>query len=120
MAAAVSNEKIAGGRAGRHGSAHPLDPLSGDEFRAAAQILKRDKGVGDRWRIASIELREPSKEIVRLFVAGDPIVREALVVCWSREDGRVFKATVSLTEDRVLAWEEVLGEQPNMTLDEFH
>jgi len=122
MAAAVSNEKIAGGHAGGHGpgSAHPLDPLTGDEFRAAAQILRRDKGVGDRWRIASIELREPSKEIVRRFVAGDPIVREALVVCWNRDDGRVFKATLSLTEDRITSWEEVLGEQPNMTLDEFH
>ena len=122
MAAAVSNEKTAGGRAGGQGpgSAHPLDPLTGDEFRAAARILRRDKGVGDRWRIASIELREPSKETVRRFVAGDPIVREALVVCWNRDDGRVFKATVALTEDGVLAWDEVLGEQPNMTIDEFH
>ena len=47
--------------------AHPLDPLSADEIRQAAAILRRDQGVGERWRFASIELREPSKEAVRDF-----------------------------------------------------
>jgi Cu2+-containing amine oxidase len=37
-------------------SSHPLDPLSADEIRAAAAILRRDKGVTERWRFASIEL----------------------------------------------------------------
>ena len=38
---------------------HPLDPLSADEIRQAAAILRRDHDVTDRWRFASIELREP-------------------------------------------------------------
>ena len=41
---------------------HPLDPLSADEIRHAAAILRRDRGVTDRWRFASIELREPPKQ----------------------------------------------------------
>ncbi len=41
---------------------HPLDPLTAPEFRQAASALRRDRGVGDRWRIASIELREPPKD----------------------------------------------------------
>jgi len=86
-------------------STHPLDPLSTEEFRQAAAILRRDRGVGDRWRVASIELREPSKQTVRDFEPGGPIIREALVVCWNRDDGQAFKAVVSLTEDRVLSWE---------------
>ena len=45
------------------GVAHPLDPLSGDEFTAVASILQREHGVGDgaetsatsdlSWRYAS-------------------------------------------------------------------
>ena len=46
---------------------HPLDPLTADEIRQAAAILRRDRGVGERWRFASIELREPAKEVVRAW-----------------------------------------------------
>ncbi len=101
-------------------TAHPLDPLTADEFRAAAAILRRDRGVDERWRFASIELREPAKDVVRAFTAGDPIRREARVTCWSRDDGTPYKAVVSLTDDAVLSWEAVPGEQANMTLDEWH
>jgi primary-amine oxidase len=101
-------------------SAHPLDPLSADEFRQAASCVRRDRGVDDRWRFASIELKEPSKQTVRDFVAGAPINREARVVCWNREDGQAYKAVVSLSEDRVLSWEHQPGEQPNITVDEWH
>lgn len=99
---------------------HPLDPLTADEIRTAASILRRDRDVGQRWRFASIELREPSKETVRDFAAGDPIVREAVVICWNREDGAVYKARVSLSDDRVVTWEHQPDGQPNMTVDEFH
>ena len=40
---------------------HPLDPLTAEEIRRAAAIVRRDRGVGDGWRFASIELREPAK-----------------------------------------------------------
>lgn len=98
---------------------HPLDPLSPEEFRAVAGILRRDRGFTDRWRFASIELKEPTKQAVRAFTVGDPVVREALVVCWNRDDGSAHKAMVSLTEDRVVAWTELGDEQPNMTMDEY-
>jgi primary-amine oxidase len=93
-------------------TAHPLDPLSVDEIRQAAAILRRDQGVSDRWRFASIELREPAKKVV----SDD---RRATVVCWNRDDGRVYKALVSLTGDAVERWDEVHDGQPNMTVDEF-
>jgi primary-amine oxidase len=99
---------------------HPLDPLAADEIRAAAAILRRDQGVGERWRFASIELREPSKQTVRDYRPGDPIDREATVICWNRDDGQVFKARVSLTGDRVVDWHHEPDGQPNMTVDEFH
>jgi len=101
-------------------TAHPLDPLTADEFRAAAAVLRRDRGVAERWRFASIELREPAKDVVRAFRPGDPIRREARVTCWSRDEGTPYKAVVSLTDDAVVSWEAVPGEQANMTLDEWH
>ena len=39
---------------------HPLDPLSPTEFQTTAAILRRDQGVTDSWRFASIELKEPA------------------------------------------------------------
>ena len=101
-------------------SAHPLDPLTAEEIRCAVAVLRRDRGVDERWRFASVELREPAKDVVRTFRAGDPIRREARVTCWSRDEGTPYKALVSLCEDAVLSWEPVPGEQANMTVDEWH
>ena len=96
---------------------HPLDPLVAGEFRKAVDTLRREKDVGERWRFASIELKEPSKQ---RLASGDSIPREAVVVCWNRDDGQAYKSVVSLTEDRVISWEHRPGEQPNITADEFH
>ncbi len=99
---------------------HPLDPLTAEEIRQAATVLRRDREVSDRWRFASIELREPSKQAVREYQPGAPIIREARVVCWNRDDGKAYKARVSLTDDRVVEWRHEPDGQPNMTIDEFH
>ena len=64
--------------------AHPLDPLTADEVRQAAAILRRDRGVGASWRFASIELREPAKDTLPALEAGGAADREAVVVCWDR------------------------------------
>jgi Cu2+-containing amine oxidase len=101
------------------GTPHPLDPLAAEEIGLAAAILRREQGVSERWRFASIELREPSKQTVRDFAAGDPIDRAAVVICWNRDDGLLYKAVVSLSDDRVIAWEHQPDGQPNMTVDEF-
>ena len=41
---------------------HPLDPLTAEEIRQVASVLRRDRAVGPRWRFASIELAEPAKD----------------------------------------------------------
>lgn len=99
---------------------HPLDPLTAEEIQQAVAVLQRDREVDGRWRFASIELKEPLKEAIKAYASGDPIVREALVVCWNRERGEAYKFVVSLTEDRVVFWEHRPGEQPNVTVDEYH
>ena len=99
---------------------HPLDPLTADEFGHAAAVLRRDRGVGDRWRFAGIELREPAKDVVRGWRPGDPVPREARVTCFDRDTNTAYNAVVSLTDDAVLSWTEQPGMQPNMTVDEWH
>ena len=103
---------------------HPLDPLTAEEIGRAAAIVRRDRAVGGTWRFASIELREPAKADLPALAAqaaqGDTARREALVVCWNRADGQAYRATVSLTGDEVTNWEHLPGQQPNMTVDEWH
>ena len=102
-------------------SDHPLDPLSAEEFRAVAQILRREKDVArPHWRIASVELREPTKDVVRAFQPGDPIAREARVVAWNTDDGTADVGELSLTDDALLSWDAQPGKQPNATVDEWH
>ncbi len=99
---------------------HPLDPLTADEIRRAVAIVRRDRDVGERWRFASIELREPSKDVVRTWGAGDDCERVARVVCFNRDDSKAYRAVVSLTGDAVLSWAHEPDGQPNMTMDEMH
>ena len=83
-------------------NSHPLDPLSADEIRQAAAILRRDRKIGDGWRFASIELKEPAKDVLpQLETGGGPEAREAIVVCWDRAAGQARRATVSLSGDKV-------------------
>ena len=98
---------------------HPLDPLTADEISDVAAVLRRDRDVEPpRWRFASIELVEPAKAALR---GPGPVRREALAVCWNREDGRAYRAVVSLSDGAVTGWEELGdGQQPNMTVDEWH
>jgi primary-amine oxidase len=101
--------------------AHPLDPLTADEMRAVAAVLRRDRGVEPpRWRFGAIELAEPAKTALRDGRAR----REARAVCWNRESGEAYRAVVSLAVSaagpEVTAWEHLPGVQPNMTVDEWH
>ena len=41
-------------------------------------------------------------------------------MCWNRDDGHAYRAVVSLDAGTVTAWEPLPGQQPNITLDEWH
>jgi len=102
------------------GAPHPLDPLTAAEFRRTAAALRREHGLDARWRFASMEVAEPDKAALRANLAGSPARREAVAVCWNRDDGQAYRAAVSLTDDTVISWEHLAGQQPNMTVDEWH
>src|SRR5215469_4926067 len=103
-------------------TAHPLDPLTAEEFRQVAAALRREQGVGPGWRFASIELVEPAKDALRMIEAAGTgaAQREALAVCWNTADGQAYRAVVSLPGATIVAWEHLPGRQPNVTVDEWH
>lgn len=97
-----------------------MDPLSADEFRAVAAILRRERGVGAGWRVASVELVEPSKAELAAFDGGGAApARRAAVICLERAANATYKGVVSLTDDRVENFDHVPGVQANFTVDEF-
>jgi primary-amine oxidase len=96
---------------------HPLDPLSAEEIRLVADVLRREHGVGDGWRFAAIELREPHKAALR---GAERPSRESVVHLWSRAERAAYRAIVSIDESRVLAMDRVEGAQPSITVDEYH
>ena len=70
--------------------AHPLDPLSATEFQSTAAILRRDQGLNDSWRFASIELKEPPKIDVKAWKPGDPVPRRSLSVLWDQKTNQTY------------------------------
>ena len=79
-------------------AAHPLDPLSPTEFQSTAAILRRDQGVTDSWRFASIELKEPPKIEVKAWKPGDAVPRRSLsVLLGSRKPTRRTKQWLILS-----------------------
>jgi primary-amine oxidase len=101
-------------------SAHPLDPLSAEEFRAVTAALRRDSGVTDAFRIAAIELLEPPKVDLLSGTEGVSLPRQAQAVLWDRATNRTYEAVVDLRADTVLSFDHMPGVQPNFTVDEWH
>ena len=99
---------------------HPLEPLSADEFRQTAEILRREGHINDSFRFASVELKEPPKEAVKAWRAGDTVPRTSFAVVLNRADNQTYEATVDLTDDSVVSFELIPGVTPNFTMDEFH
>jgi Cu2+-containing amine oxidase len=42
---------------------HPLDPLAADEIVRAVEIVRHAKQVDDSWRIVTVTLAEPTKQV---------------------------------------------------------
>lgn len=95
--------------------AHPLEPLSALEIIVASMILRRDRGLDDSVRFASIELHEPAKQAV---IEGRDVDREAFVVLRNRQRRTTVEAVVSLTRDEIRSWREVPGVQAALFFDE--
>lgn len=98
---------------------HPLDPLSPEELKAAVEIVKSEKAIGNTYRFAAVTLKEPPKSVVIGFQPGDAISREAFLVLLDNATGKTYEAVVSLTKGMVVSWEHIPDVQPCIMLDEF-
>jgi primary-amine oxidase len=98
-------------------SAHPLDPLTGDEIRAATAIAKSDVRLA-KAAFASIVLQEPSKADVLASASGRfTVARQARIV--AMVDRSVFEAVVDLDARRLASVAERRGVEPSVLASEF-
>lgn len=98
---------------------HPLHPLTADEIAAAVAVIRAEKGLDyATTRFVSIVLKEPAKELIYSFSAGQAIERKAFVVVLNSLMGYTYEAIVSITQNKILSWKYIPGVQPTMTADE--
>lgn len=98
--------------------AHPLDPLSADEIRAAVALLRSGPAAADSFRFVNVTLREPGKKA--LADLDRPIPRQAFVVLIDRASQYAYEAVVDLTDEVVSDWTQLpVGVHPPVMLDEF-
>jgi len=97
-------------------SAHPLDPLTPDEIRAAARIARTDARLSQA-QFASILLNEPAKAQVNAWRPGQTLPREARLVAMTATS--VFEVVASLTAGRVVSVVERKGVEPPVMASEF-
>lgn len=98
-------------------AAHPMDPLSADEFGRVKEILKSAGHVNDDTRYPLITLLEPPKSEALNWRPGRDFSRRARLVV--RKGARVFTSAVDIKGGKVLSWEEKSDVQSSVMFEEW-
>lgn len=98
---------------------HPLEPLSPDEIRNAAAIIKAVAPYGPKTCFELIGLDEPTKDELKAYASGKLVERRAAVNASSSETIGVTKFVVSLDTGKVLFREECPDKRPMIQLEQF-
>src|SRR5437588_4185237 len=96
---------------------HPLEPLTAEEIKRAVGILRTERDISEHVRFVSVNLNEPSKEVVLNFHTDDAIEREAFIVLLDSSTGATYEAIVSITGNHVKLWKHIPGVQPSIMPD---
>jgi primary-amine oxidase len=99
---------------------HPLEPLTVKEIEFAVQTVRQKRNVGETFRFPIVTLKEPPKESVLNFRAGDPVKREAFLRLLDNTTGMSYEAIVDLASGTVTFWEHIPNVQPNIMADEIY
>src|SRR4030081_3393233 len=91
---------------------HPLDPLSADEVRKAATVLKDAREFGPSIRFVMISLAEPPKPPGLDFDLVPTPDRAALICLYDRAESMIYEAVVSLTTETLISWTPVPDRLP--------
>ena len=106
----------------------PLDPLSADEIRCAAAIIREKRGTDTSYVFNMVTLKEPSKQQMMLYLGWEnsslqpkpvTIDREVFVLLVDRPSGLVHEVTVNLDKNAVTNWNKVEGRQPTINVFEM-
>ena len=100
-------------------AAHPLSPLSGDEIKQVAAIVRRDVENGADILFETIELAEPDREVVRAHEQGTTSNRSAWANVYHHTRPGVTRCLVSLTNDAVVSQSYREDAQPLISAAEF-
>ena len=98
---------------------HPLQSLTPEEIRHAAEIVRNDPPYGKSTQFETIELFEPEKSVVKAFQPGAPISRRARVNVFSTDTIGVTRLVVSLDESRIVSRAELPTARPMIQLEQF-
>jgi primary-amine oxidase len=98
-------------------AAHPLDPLSPDEIRAAVAVLRGQGLVDAMTRFPLIDLDEPDKAAVMAWQPGQGEFRKAFVT--ARQNRTVYQGVVDLAGRKVESWRAVPGAQSGFLVEEW-
>ena len=98
---------------------HPLEPLAASEVLQAVELLKTLASFNVTTRVISITLKEPRKQAVNSWKAGDAFERKARAVCFDNSANQVFMVDLDLSNARVDSVQNgPEGAQPTMSIDE--
>src|SRR5438270_4730195 len=95
---------------------HVLEPLTAEEIKTAAAVVKDAGHLGEQGRFSSITLLEPPKDAV---LDGQAVDRQAVALVYDREKGAAHRAVVSLAKGEVVSSEPVPDCQPAYLLEEM-
>ena len=118
-AATQAADKKPSGEAAHAAVPHPLDPLTPDEI-VAVGIVRQAKQVDEKWRIVTVTLAEPAKQVLRGLKPGGQFPRHAFVIAIDRSTGQPYDGIVDLATGKLDRFDPLpAGLQPSITLDEF-
>ena len=91
---------------------HPLDPLTLEEIKRTATLVKTKSDLGEHLLFETIMLKEPPKDVVLSFSPGDFISRNVFVVVLNYKEEKLFELEICLDSEEIIKSEHIPGVQP--------
>lgn len=101
-------------------TAHPLDPITAEEIRAAVDAVRAGGRLPDTALFSTITLDEPSRRQVADHRPGDPVDRRVRLVVVPGPGAAVVEAVVAVGRSEVVEWTERDGVRPALLLDDAY
>ena len=94
---------------------HPLTPLTADEIRQAARLIRDSGRFPAGAEFSSLTLDEPAKEMV---LAKASVPRRAFAVIYDRKRNQTFEAIANLSTNAIDSWKLIPGVQPSINSED--